>query len=66
VKACLEWLDTGQLHLVAEASLNYYDKSYAYGQSQRDPNRIFTMHFDTLEPEMIAKTIVEYQNINEI
>jgi tRNA 2-selenouridine synthase len=66
VKACLEWLDDGQYNLVAVATLNYYDKSYAHGQSQRDPNRIFTMHFDTLEPEMIAKTIVEYQNINEI
>jgi tRNA 2-selenouridine synthase len=66
VKACLEWLDDGQYNLVAVATLNYYDKSYAHGQSQRDPNRIFTMHFDTLEPEMIAKTIVEYQNISKI
>ena len=60
LKACLEWLDAGQLHLVAEASLNYYDKSYAYGQSQCDKNRIFTMHFELLEPEMIAKTIVGF------
>jgi tRNA 2-selenouridine synthase len=60
VKACLEWLDDGQYNLVAEATLNYYDKSYAHGQSQRDPNRIFTMHFDTLEPEMIAKMIVDF------
>jgi tRNA 2-selenouridine synthase len=60
VKACLEWLDDGQYNLVAVATLNYYDKSYAHGQSQRDPNRIFTMHFDTLEPEMIAKMIVDF------
>jgi tRNA 2-selenouridine synthase len=66
VKACLEWLDVGQYHLVAETTLNYYDKSYAYGQSQRDQTRIFIMHFDRLEPEMIAKTIVEYQNISKI
>jgi tRNA 2-selenouridine synthase len=61
VKACLEWLEDGQYHLVAEATLNYYDKSYAHGQSQRDPNRIFTMHFDTLEPEVIARTIVDFK-----
>jgi tRNA 2-selenouridine synthase len=61
VKACLEWLEDGQYHLVAEATLNYYDKSYAHGQSQRDPNRIFTMHFDTLEPESIARTIVDFK-----
>lgn len=66
VKACLEWLDVGQYHLVAETTLNYYDKSYAYGQSQRDQTRIFIMHFDTLEPEMIAKMIVEYHNINKM
>ena len=66
VKACMECLESGDLHKVAEITLNYYDQSYAYGQSSRDKARISIVHFDTLEPEMIAKTIVEYQNINKI
>lgn len=60
VKACLEWLDKGELHLVAEASLLYYDKAYAYGQTLRDQKNISTLQFAKLEPEMIAKTIVDF------
>jgi tRNA 2-selenouridine synthase len=61
VKACMEWLESGNLHKVAETTLNYYDQSYAYGQSSRDKARISKVHFDTLEPEMIARTIVEFK-----
>jgi tRNA 2-selenouridine synthase len=60
VKACMECLESGDLHKVAEITLNYYDQSYAYGQSSRDKARISKVHFDTLEPEMIAKTIVDF------
>ena len=60
VKACMECLESGDLHKVAEITLNYYDQSYAYGQSSRDKARISIVHFDTLEPEMIAKTIVDF------
>lgn len=60
VKACLEWLDKGELHLVAEASLLYYDKAYAYGQTLREQKNISTLKFEKLEPEMIAKTIVDF------
>jgi len=60
VKACMEWLESGNLHKVAEITLNYYDQSYAYGQSSRDKERISIVHFDTLEPEMIARTIAGF------
>jgi len=61
VKACMECLESGDLHKVAEITLNYYDQSYAYGQSSRDKARISIVHFDTLEPEMIARTIAEFK-----
>ena len=61
VKACMECLESGDLHKVAEITLNYYDQSYAYGQSSRDKARISIVHFDTLEPEMIARTIADFK-----
>lgn len=42
-KAALAALDVGDLKRVALITLHYYDKSYLYGASQRDPKRIITL-----------------------
>ncbi len=53
-KDCLEALESQDLRTVAQNVLFYYDRSYAYGQSKRNPNKSIQFPCNKLNPEFIA------------
>lgn len=60
VKETLEFYRTGKLKEATEKVLVYYDKTYAHGLSQRNPNTIFSLPFEKVSPENIAHACKEF------
>jgi len=58
-KAALAALETGDLRQVALITLRYYDRSYSYGASQRDPERVVKLSVDRTDPSTIAQRLIE-------
>jgi tRNA 2-selenouridine synthase len=64
VKACLEALERDDLHFVAETTLRYYDQTYAYGQSLRDPKKSIHFPCNHFDISRIAKELKEHMQQN--
>lgn len=58
-KAALAALETGDLRQVALITLRYYDKSYSYGASQRDPQHVLKFTVDRHDPASLAQQLIE-------
>lgn len=59
-KTALEALASGDLHLVARLSLGYYDKTYAYGLSRRDPLRVTTLKASATDLRGLAERLKDH------
>jgi tRNA 2-selenouridine synthase len=59
VKAALDAYHAGDLHTATAIVLKYYDKTYNYGLSQRNPKNIFTIELDKINPQENAKQIIQ-------
>ena len=57
-KAALVALAQGNLHEVARITLRYYDKSYLYGASKREPQRIVRLHVNGGDLEDLALRLI--------
>ncbi len=57
VKRALEAIEEGDLRTACEISLVYYDKTYEYGVSLRDQEKVIRFPFDELDVTGIAKKI---------
>ncbi len=55
----LEALDKGDFMLVADITLDYYDKAYGFGISKRKQSTITEIHFSEDDPKQIAKYLIE-------
>jgi tRNA 2-selenouridine synthase len=62
-KAAIEALDRGDYAAVADISLNYYDKAYLYGISQRDVSKVVRLEVSEDNPQATAKRLVEQISI---
>ena len=58
--AALEALANGDLHTVALISLRYYDKTYAHGASQRDPQRVTRLPASRADLRGLAKRLKDH------
>lgn len=56
-KHALEALAAGDLATVAKLTLNYYDKTYAYGLSQRDPAQVERLPVPSADPHVLAQDL---------
>ncbi len=59
LKEALAALKTGDLEKVASLTLQYYDKAYAHGASQRPPENVFGLKFEKDAPKKNARMILE-------
>ncbi|MEI7581166.1 tRNA 2-selenouridine(34) synthase MnmH [Runella sp.] len=58
-KAAIEALNCGDYTAVADISLNYYDKAYLYGISQRDASKVIRLELLDDNPQATAKWLVK-------
>ncbi len=59
-KTALEALESGDLFTVAMITLNYYDKTYLRGASQRDPARVTTLPASANDLRGLAERLISY------
>ncbi|MDA3952665.1 MAG: tRNA 2-selenouridine(34) synthase MnmH [Bacteroidales bacterium] len=64
VKSALESLKSGQLDVVADITLAYYDKSYNFGLDQRTNNTVYPVSLKDDNPEKNAKILIEFAKKN--
>ncbi|MGB3949017.1 MAG: tRNA 2-selenouridine(34) synthase MnmH [Bacteroidia bacterium] len=57
-KIALEAIKTGDLKTAFAICLSYYDKTYDYGISKRNPESILTQSFEELNKKEIARLII--------
>lgn len=57
-KESIEALDRGDYAAVADISLNYYDKAYLYGISQRDASKVVRLHVADDNPLTTVKALL--------
>lgn len=62
VKHALEELEKGNLHVVADIALTYYDKAYNYDHEKRDMKNIFIIECKTAHASINADKIMEFVN----
>ncbi len=55
-------LNNNDYHTVADITLNYYDKAYAYGVEKRDQKNVHRLKIDSGDSEIISKKILDYIN----
>lgn len=60
-KRALEALEQGDYAQVCDITLHYYDKTYLYGLSRRNPATIVTIPTMLQTPESIAKLLLEHR-----
>jgi tRNA 2-selenouridine synthase len=53
-------LNDGQPEITAEISLNYYDKSYNFGLSQKRNKQVFTIRLESSDAKINAKIIIDF------
>ena len=56
----LDALKTGNMATTARILLQYYDKTYSYGLSLRDPSSVHRLEMADGEPSQIAQRILAY------
>jgi tRNA 2-selenouridine synthase len=64
VKAALESLENGQLDVVADITLTYYDKSYSFGLDQRTDNTLYPVALESDNPKKSAKILIDFAKNN--
>ncbi len=57
-KRALEAIDEGDLATACAISLVYYDKTYDFGTSQREQEKVKKFPFDELNPAFIAQSLI--------
>ena len=62
VKHALEELEKGNLEIVADISLTYYDKSYNYNHEKREMKNIFLIECASADAFENSKKIIEFAN----
>jgi len=55
VKACVEAIEACELHIVAELTLHYYDKSYSFSLERRNPTKLH--YLNTTTSDMAANAV---------
>jgi tRNA 2-selenouridine synthase len=60
-RLAMEALEQGNYAQVCDITLRYYDKTYMYGLSRRDPAGIVTIPTVLQTPESIAKLLIAYR-----
>ena len=61
LKQALALIDAGDLRAAADVALDYYDKTYAYGLSKRDPAMVVRLDAVGMSDAAIADTLIENQ-----
>jgi tRNA 2-selenouridine synthase len=56
-KAAVEAINEGNLEEACRISLVYYDKTYQYGEEQREKAKMRFFDFEKMDPEMIAEEL---------
>lgn len=56
----LEALEMGDMNKVAEITLEYYDKAYLHGNSQRSPELVYEVIVLDDKPSATAKTVLKF------
>ena len=56
----LEALENGDMNKVAEITLEYYDKAYLHGNSQRSPEKVYEIEIEDDNPSVTAKTVLKF------
>lgn len=64
LKLAVEALESKNFKLVVEIALKYYDKTYEYGLSIRDSNKVFHLSDKNLSIENIKRIALEYYERN--
>lgn len=64
LKLAVEALESKNFKLVVEIALKYYDKTYEYGLSIRDSNKVFHLSDKNLSIENIERIALEYYERN--
>ncbi len=63
-KLALEAIVNGDLKTACEISLSYYDKTYGYGMSQREKEKIVFFSFDKLNESEITNELLKWKKLN--
>ena len=61
-KEALDALAQHDYAAVADLTLDYYDKAYLHGLSQRDPNRVYALEIAEDNPTETARQLIEWAN----
>ncbi len=59
-KDAIAALNKNDYHTVADITLNYYDKAYAYGVEKREQKSVYKLKIDSGDPEIISRKILAY------
>lgn len=65
LKTALEALEQGNLAAAAEIALTYYDKTYEYGLSKRNPQRLIPLEIANKTPSEVAERLLS-NNFNAL
>lgn len=65
-KAAIEFFEKGDLVSATTIALAYYDKTYAYGLSQRTHQEIHTIEMPRIDPEFNAQQLIQFVRENKI
>ena len=65
-KAALTHFDNGQLDEATRIVLVYYDKTYAYGLSQRNPELLYTLAIPKIQPSENAQALIAFANTLQV
>jgi len=61
-KESIDAIDSNDFHKVADITLEYYDKAYNYGLSNRTDQSVFDIDLDKISPKENAQKIIELYN----
>ncbi len=65
LQQALEFLSEGNIRAWANMMLEYYDKTYIYGNSKREVGTVIPMVFDKLHAEEMTRKILEWEKKND-
>lgn len=61
-KNAVAFIESGNLLEACKISLQYYDKTYAYGVTQRKPETVKYLKFEKLDFEQMAASLIKQRN----
>jgi tRNA 2-selenouridine synthase len=65
LQQALEFLINGNMREWAKMMLEYYDKTYNYGNSKREVGTVIPMVFDKLNAEEMSMKILQWERLND-